>query len=51
MNNIKHIKMDLEEIKSFTTDEGRKYNGCRFKLAIKDKIYERQKSNYFLGTN
>lgn len=33
--------MDLEEIKSFTIDQGRKYSGCRFKLAITDKIYER----------
>lgn len=41
MNDLKTIKMDLEEIKSFTADQGRKYNGCRFKLAIKDKIYER----------
>lgn len=33
--------MDPEEIKSFTIDQGRKYNGCRFTLAITGKIYER----------
>lgn len=32
--------MDPEEIKSFTTDQGRKYNGCGFTLAITEKIYE-----------
>lgn len=41
MNNLKYIKMDPEEIISFKTDHRRKNNGCRFKLAIKDKIYER----------
>lgn len=41
MNNLKRIKMDPEEIQSLTTDQGRKYNRCRFKLAIKDKIFER----------
>lgn len=41
MNNLKHIKMDPEEIISFKTDHRRKDNGCRFKLAIKDKICER----------
>lgn len=33
--------MDLEEIKSFTTNQWRKYNGCWFMLAITNKIYER----------
>lgn len=33
--------MDPEEIIPFRTDQRRKDNGCRFKLAIIDKIYER----------